>query len=154
MLAKLKQVLSGSSPGDSDREDEESLQLAAAVLMVEAALMDENFCDAERVKIAELLARRFGLSEAQASKLVERAETRAQQSVEIYGFTRQVKDRFSEAERSELIEMLWEIAYVDGELHDHEAQLMRRLAGLLYVSDRDSGAARKRAQVRLRSSRE
>ena len=152
MLAKLKQVLSASSPEDRDREDDESLQLAAAVLMVEAALMDENFCDAERVKIAELLSRRFGLSEAQASKLVERAEMRARQSVEIYGFTRQVKDRFSEAERSELMEMLWEIAYVDGELHDHEAQLMRRLAGLLYVSDRDSGAARKRAQDRLRSS--
>jgi uncharacterized tellurite resistance protein B-like protein len=48
--------------------------------------------------------------------------------------------------------MLWELAYADGQLHDLEASLMRRLAGLLYVSDRDSGDARKRALRRLDQS--
>ncbi len=51
----------------------------------------------------------------------------------------------------ELMEMLWEVAYADGELHHLEANLMRRLAGLLQVPDRDSGAARKRALKRLDS---
>ena len=45
--------------------------------------------------------------------------------------------------------MLWEVAYADGALHDYESNLMRRLAGLLHVSDRDSGEARKRAIERL-----
>jgi uncharacterized tellurite resistance protein B-like protein len=152
MLSKLKQLLAVPSADGEDGEGEDSLRLAAAVLMVEAALMDEEFRDVERAKISELLARRFALTETEALGLVERGETRARQSVEIYGFTREIKDRFSESERGELMEMLWEIAYVDGELHDHEAQLMRRLAGLLYVSDRESGEARKRALERLSGS--
>ena len=45
--------------------------------------------------------------------------------------------------------MLWEVAYMDGELHDMEASLMRRLAGLLYVSDKENGLARKAARERL-----
>jgi uncharacterized tellurite resistance protein B-like protein len=80
---------------------------------------------------------------------MDAAEDRVRQSVDIYGFTRDLKDRFSLDERVELMEMLWEIAYVDGVLHDLEATLMRRLAGLLYVSDRQSGEARKRAMERL-----
>jgi len=48
--------------------------------------------------------------------------------------------------------MLWEVVYADGELHHYEANLMRRLAGLLQVSDREVGAARKRARERLDNS--
>ena len=60
-----------------------------------------------------------------------------------------VKAAFSQEERIELMEMLWEVVYADGELHHYEANLMRRLAGLLQVSDRDAGSARKRARKRL-----
>jgi uncharacterized tellurite resistance protein B-like protein len=48
-----------------------------------------------------------------------------------------------------MIEMLWEVVYADGELHDLEASLLRRVGGLLYVSDRDRGAARMRVLNRL-----
>jgi len=48
-----------------------------------------------------------------------------------------------------VIEMLWEVAYADGQLHDYEANLLRRITGLLYVSDRESGEARKRVLARL-----
>ena len=48
-----------------------------------------------------------------------------------------------------MIEMIWEVVYADGELHDYEDSLLRRIAGLIYVSDRDRGAARKRALERL-----
>jgi len=47
------------------------------------------------------------------------------------------------------VEMLWEVAYADGVLHEFEAQLMRRLAGLMFVDDRDSGLARKRTLDKL-----
>ena len=56
---------------------------------------------------------------------------------------------FFEEERIDLMEMLWQLVYSDGELHEFEATLMRRLAGLLYVDDRDSGLARKRALDKL-----
>jgi len=48
-----------------------------------------------------------------------------------------------------MIEMLWEVAYADGSLHDFESNMLRRVAGLLYVTDRESGDARKRVVARL-----
>jgi uncharacterized tellurite resistance protein B-like protein len=120
------------------------LHLAAACLLVEAAQMDDDFDAEERAKIGDLLRRRFDLSAADSDRLLQTAEAKVAQSVEIFGFTREIKDAFSAKERIEMMEMLWDVAYADGSLHDHEANLMRRLAGLLHVSDRDSGLARKR----------
>ena len=134
MLLKLKQLLAVPTSQSAEDDRDDSLRLAAAVLMVEAALMDEEFCDVERRKIAELLGRKFDLSDAEALGLVERAEARSQQSVEIYGFTREIKNRFTEIERGELMEMLWEIAYADGRLHMYEDSLVLKISDLLHVS--------------------
>jgi uncharacterized tellurite resistance protein B-like protein len=92
---------------------------------------------------------RFGLASEESGALLQAASEKVEQSVEVFGFTREIKNAFSPEERIEMMEMLWEVAYADGELHDLEANLMRRLAGLLHVSDRDSGSARKRALARL-----
>ena len=111
--------------------------------------MDAEFGAEERARIAELVERRFELGEAESDALMKAADEKIEQSVEVFGFTREVKNAFSPEERIEVMEMLWEVAYADGELHDLEASLMRRLAGLLHVSDRDSGLARKRVLARL-----
>ena len=129
----------------------EAYQLAAAALMVEAARMDDSFDAGERAKIQELLIGRFGLSPAEGEALLASAEAEVAESSQLYGFTKTIKDAFSAEERIEVVEMLWEVAYSDGELHDFEASLIRRVTGLLHVSDRDSGAARKRALDRLAS---
>jgi uncharacterized tellurite resistance protein B-like protein len=97
----------------------------------------------------ELVAERFELDAEEGDSLIEAAEARVAESVQLHGFTRVIKSAFSQEERIELMEMLWEVVYADGELHHYEANLMRRLAGLMQVSDRDAGAARKRALKRL-----
>ena len=51
--------------------------------------------------------------------------------------------------RDKLIELLWEVVYSDGSLHAYESNLLRRIGGLIYVSDRDRGDARKRVLQRL-----
>ncbi len=127
----------------------EELRIAAAALMVEAAQLDDSFDASERDKIRELVAKRFELGAAESDSLIEVAEARVAESSQLHGFTRVIKSEFSQEERIELMEMLWEVVYADGELHHYEANLMRRLAGLLQVSDRDVGAARKRARERL-----
>lgn len=111
--------------------------------------MDAEFGAEERTKIGELVAQRFGLSTEESGALLQAASDKVDQSVEVFSFTREIKNAFSPEERVEVMEMLWEVAYADGELHDLEANLMRRLAGLLHVSDRDSGSARKRVLARL-----
>lgn len=150
VLDRLKAFLSGQS-GDAGGADArfDEVQLATVALLVEAAHMDAEFGAEERAKIAELVERRFGLSEAESRALLQAADEKVEQSVEVFGFTREIKNAFSPEERLEVMEMLWEVAYADGVLHDLEASLMRRLAGLLHVSDRDSGLARKRVVARL-----
>ena len=136
-----------ASAGETAGVDE--LHLAAAALLAEVALSDDNFDDNERDAIVGILASRFGLSQSQALELVAVAEKAAADATHLLRFTRVIKDNFSPAERIELIEMICEVVYADGVLHDYEDSLLRRIAGLIYVSDRDRGEARKRALARL-----
>ncbi len=150
MIEKLKALFLGKDDGElATNKSQDGLQVAAAALLVEAALMDESFDDTERATIERLLTARFELSEGEVTALVEEAKVQVTESNQLFGFTRVIADSYDNEQRIELVEMLWEVAYADGELHDFEASLMRRLAGLLHVSDYDSGRARQAALARL-----
>ena len=123
--------------------------IAAGALLVEAATLDANYSENERKTIAAILRRQFGLVPAQAEELLNDAENRHGTSGDLHRFTQAIKQGFEPEERIAIIEMLWEIAYSDGVLHHYEANLLRRVAGLIYVTDRDAGSARKRELARL-----
>ena len=126
--------------------------LAAAALLVEAALMDGTLDEIEHARITDIIRTRLGVDGKAATALLEHAETAASESVDWHGFTRTIKETFDHDERIALVEMLWEVVYADGQVHDHEASLMRRVTGLLYVSGRESADARARAVERLAGS--
>lgn len=155
MLARLKEILTGDAggPGDSgplgrDRSEDE-MQAAVAALLVESAQMDGAFDETERHTIAHLLAARFGLSEDEVADVIDTAEASENHGNLVFSATRAVRDGLDYDGRVELMEMLWEVAYADGEIHDWEANLARRVAGLIHVEDRDSGLARRRVRERL-----
>jgi uncharacterized tellurite resistance protein B-like protein len=150
MLKRIADLL-GTAKADSDSGSSafDEVQLAVATLLVEAASMDSDFDQQERATITDLLDRRFELGADRAASLVAAGEAKAQDNAELYRLSRTIKEAFAHEDRVELMQMLWEVAYADGELHSFEASLMRRLAGLVYVSDRENGEARKRAQARL-----
>jgi uncharacterized tellurite resistance protein B-like protein len=127
----------------------DKLQLAVAALLVQAAEMDDVFELSEHLSIERLLADRFGLGLEAVRDLLKAAEKASHESNQIYAFTRVAADRMNGEERIGLIEMLWEVAYADGILDPDEDALVRRIAGLIYVSDFDRGAARKRVLDRL-----
>ena len=151
MFSAIKALLSGGSDTDTSVDHEAQLRLATATLLVEAACMDGVFDDDERACIELLLKDRFALDAEGVDQLLSDASKKAEESAEIYGFTRTLKDRFSYEERLEMIEMLWEVAYADGKLDPHEDSLLRRVSGLLYVEDKDTGSARKRVIQKLES---
>ena len=95
------------------------------------------------------MVERFSINKTEAQAIITEATEDVDNGNDIYKYTKVVRNSFDNAERVALMEMLWEIVYSDGELHDFEATLMRRLAGLLYVDDRESGAARKRVLEKL-----
>lgn len=137
-----------AEPEQADAHSHDQLQVAAAALLVEAARMDDTIGDEERARVSQLVQWRFKLSDDETRLLVEEAERVTEDSTQLYGFATIVKNAYSHDERVQLVEMLWDIAYADGVLHDMEASLLRRVTGLLYVSDQESGKARKRAMER------
>lgn len=151
MLARLKAALAARQSPEPPREEAgtDPAHLACAALLVRAAWLDGQLAESEQQALERTLAGRFALDSAEVRNVLGEAEDDLDDSVDLYRYTRVLRDSFDERERIELLEMLWEVVYADGTLHAYEAQLMRRLAGLMYVDDRDSGAARKRALARL-----
>lgn len=150
MLARLQRFLDRlDSGGGSTTAPRDELAMAAAVLLARAAALDGTVDERERAVAADRLVERFGVPRAEIDRVMAEAVHTAEESVDLYGFTRVLKDRLDHDGRLMLMEALWEVVYADGTLHDYEAQLMRRLAGLLFVGDRDSGIARKQALAKL-----
>jgi uncharacterized tellurite resistance protein B-like protein len=149
MLERLKSMLMGDELPPVHQWRREDVEVAAAALLIEAARVDGRIDPAERTTIAGLLCQRFGLDPADAEALMDLAGRENERSVELHHFAHIINQRFAEAARIELIEMLWAVVYADGVVTDYEANLLRRIAGLLYVADHDRGAARKRVQARL-----
>jgi len=125
--------------------------LAAAALMVEVAAHDGEISSVERHHITHLLQSRLGLSEAEAQELFTEAMASQEESNHILGFTRKIKDHFDEAGREDILELLWEVVFADGEEDPYESNLLRRVTGLLYISDKKSGMIRKKVMARRKA---
>jgi len=151
MIESIRAWISGGWPDRREGRDtrQEALQVALTALLIEAAHSDDRFDEAERGVIGRLLEGRFNLSRSDAVALLAAGEAAASQSAELFHFTRIINERLSFAERVELIEMLWEVAYADRALDEYEDSLLRRVGGLIYVSDRERGMARQRVLKRL-----
>jgi uncharacterized tellurite resistance protein B-like protein len=128
----------------------DELQLAVAALLLEAAVVvDGDFDSHEREIVRRLLQRCFSLSPDDAQLLIAAAERRVEMSAQLFGFTSTVNSRVSRERKIEIIEMLWEVAYADGVLDPLEDTLLRRIAGLIDVSDHERGEAKRRVLQRL-----
>ncbi len=149
MINRIKAFLDRSSDTSETPKTVDETQLAAAALLVEVGRIDGNFDDAEWQAVKMLVKEHFALSEVEAEALIAAADEEVEGSVEVYRFARAVKDKFDMNERVKMIEMLWRVVYADGMVHDYEANLLRRMAGLIYVSDRDSGTARKKVLAEI-----
>ena len=152
MIKSLTKLLFGAG-GENlgvGQHEAKTLQHAAAGLLTEAAMLDGHFHETERERIRELLTNRFDLSADDVIFLIESAEEATADRVELHTITRTLCDNFNMDERIKMIEMLWEVIYADGKLDDFESNMMRRVSGLLYVSDRESGKARKRVLAKAK----
>ncbi len=149
MISRLKTLFRDSGAVQKDGHDDAELHLAAAALLAEEALMDGHVDESELEIIVTLLMDQFAITAEEAAELVAEGRRAAEQSGQLYAFTRVIKDRFSHGERVRMIEMLWQVALADGEVHYSESNMVRRVAGLLYVEDRESGEARKRVARRM-----
>lgn len=129
----------------ADSPDE---RLALAALLVDAARRDDAYEEAEKTVIDRILAHEHELSAAEASTLRLEAEAAQDEAMGLFRFTHTLKEATPFEDRVKIIEYLWEVALADGDRDAVEDNLVRRVCGLLGVSDRDSGLARQRVEAR------
>lgn len=121
-----------------------------AGLLIEAAMADGVLDSEERASISHILEAQLELSSEEVTAIINRAVSAHEDRIEIHSLTRAIRAETDAEDRIAIMEMAWMVVLADGNTHDYEAQLMRRLAGLLYVEDADSGSAVKRAKARLK----
>ena len=106
--------------------------------------MDGVFDKNEESLILAMIQKQFNLDVEQASKVLTEGKKLAEEATQLYGFTRVIKESWELEKRIRLLEMLWELAYVDGELNAAEDMLIRRIAGLIHVEDRERMEAKQK----------
>ena len=151
MLDALRRFLSdisGADPEDHFAVDDH--RVAAAALLVNLIGVDGQADPTERTALHDVLKQRFSLDEAETAELIEAARRREAEAVDLYGFTSVLKRSLDEQGRSGVVEMMWEIVFADGAVHELEDNIVWRAADLLGVSDRERIELKRRIAGRAR----
>jgi uncharacterized tellurite resistance protein B-like protein len=133
VLAKIKLFFNEQlSPADAN-SPEQTIQLAAAALMIELSRADFQQQPEEQAAIEAALNRKFTLNPGQLAELVQLAEQEAREATSLYQFTRLINDQYSPEQKFKLVIALWEVAFADGDISKYEDHLIRKVAELIYL---------------------
>ena len=133
----------------NQEDDNKDIDILAG-LMIEAANTDGKVSNDEVNKISFSLINVFKESPEIVESALSKALDDKDNSQSLHFYTSKLNKSFSHEKKLILIEVLWEIILSDNEIHDFESNLLRRLAGLLYISDIECGNAKKRAKEKLK----
>ena len=107
-------------------------------LLIHAAKIDENYTEIEKKIIIKAIIQLYNTSFNESEKLLKLAEKKEEESNQIVEFTREIK-KYPIEFRLKIIEIIWKIVYSDDTSDNYESNLIRRICGLLYISDKDNG---------------
>jgi uncharacterized tellurite resistance protein B-like protein len=130
-----------------ERKSEHTLQLATAVLLVEVMRSDASVAAEELAAVATILGKHFALKDAEVARLVELGRWTADEASDLYQFTSLLNRELGIAEKTRIVEYLWQVAYADRHLNAHENHLMRKIADLLHIPHGDYVGAKTRAKT-------
>lgn len=147
MIDRVKRFFDalGGSPASAD-DHADDVRIATAVLLIEMMRADASVAEAEQQRVTMILREKFALDDAELAQLLAHGTAAADTAYDLHRFTSQINKQFDNADKAQVIEYLWQVAYVDGELSAHENHLMRKVADLLYVPLADAAAAKARAR--------
>lgn len=148
MLNKFKALFLQDNTADIQEDD---VKLSAATLMFELIRSDGNIDSVELTQLTQLLKDHFSLTDAEVQTLIDDAQSSAEDAISLQKFTRQICENWSNEQRVQLIEYMWLLAFADQHLDTNERHLVRKVAGLLYLTDRQINIAQERAKQRLAS---
>lgn len=137
MLDKIKRFFDNNLIANTSADNEHAVRLAMASLMVEVAESDYHDAPEEHDSILNIVKKSFDLTDAETSEIVALAREEHADSIDYFQFTSLINQHYSAAQRIELIEQLWQIAFADHKLDKHEEHVIRRIADLIHVAHSD-----------------
>ena len=146
MLQSLKNIFSNSDI--TQEKTNEDIDILSG-LMIEAANSDGDITQDEINKISDSLINIFKEDPQIVEESLSGALENKDNALSLYFYTSKLNKSFSYEKKILLIEVLWEVILSDNKIHDFETNLIRRLAGLLYISDVECGNAKKRASKKI-----
>lgn len=134
----------GTSDSDSRPEPRsaDDIRVATCALFLELASIDNEFSEDERQNILSTMQEEYGLSRDHALAIAEAANAQLRGSIDVWQFTNQINDNYSEEEKLRVVELLWRLVYADGKLDAHEDYLMHKLGRLLRLQHKQLIAAK------------
>jgi len=127
-----------------ENETESNFLVKICALLIHTAKIDENYTNSEEEIIKKTLLE-LGSNEIELDKTIQEAKIIEENSNQILEFTREVKN-LAEEDKIKIIEALWSIIYSNKDADIYETNLMRRLAGLLYIDSKTMGDIKNRIQ--------
>ena len=127
------------------KENHESKNILVAALLIHAAKIDENYTEIEKNIVKKAIMNLDKIDSNEAEKILKLAEKKEEESNQIIEFTKEVK-KYPMKFRLKIIEIIWKIVYSDGTNDIYESNLIRRICGLLYISDKDNGIVKMKVQ--------
>ena len=148
MLGAIRSFFGASMAPESPEEEvgEQDVRLAACALLIEIAYADEEFTEDEEQHLVSAVRRQYGLEEEEADQLLELADKARASAVDLWQFTKLIKQNYSLGQKMVLVEVMWGLVYSDGQLSSHEESLMRRVCHLLDLAPGYLAEVRKRVE--------
>ena len=151
MFSNLKTALKKITSKTEEEEEYKGEDIQAVIiLLIEACQIDGETGQEEVQYIKKLLINKFNFSEADAEANINTALKDNNKRIEIFSQIKIILNKMDHKERIDVIEMMWGVILADGIIDDFEANLMRRMNGLLYISGIESAEAKKRALNELK----
>jgi len=151
MFSNLKTALKKITSKTEEEEEYKGEDIQAVIiLLIEACQIDGETGQEEVQYIKKLLINKFNFSETDADENINTALNDNDKRIEIFSQIKIILNEMDHQERIEVIQMMWGVILADSIIDDFEANLMRRMNGLLYISGIESADAKKRALDELK----
>ena len=129
----------------TDKKEENIFIVKVCALLIHAAKIDESYTDKEEEIIKKTLLE-LGLESEKITKTIQDAKIIEENSNQILDFTREIKN-LPEKDKIKIVEALWSIIYSNEDADMYETNLMRRLAGLLYIDSKTMGDIKHKIKI-------
>ena len=148
MFKPLTKLFNQTEQKNTSQQLDEEIILFAG-LLVEAAAVDGKIDESEILIIKNSIIDFFKVTDEKADLIINKCVENAGEPNLLYFFTSRINKEFDYDKKINLLEILWETIMVDGQIHDFESNLIRRLSGLMYISNIDCGNVKKRVLLKM-----